>query len=137
MTEERLEALAEYYSHPEAERLERWGDPNALGKLLGISAATVRKAKLDKRTRAQVKEILEIQMLYLVVEGRAVLERIIKSEKEKADARIKAIRTAEQLAGNLTANGPVVNVTNDFSTYENLTTEELIALGKKEFGSDN
>lgn len=136
MTEDRLEALAEYYSHPEAERLERWGSATELGKLLGISAATVRKAKVDKRVRAQVKEILEIQMLYLVVEGRAVLEKIIKDEKQKADARIKAVRTAEQLAGNLTNQGPTVNITNDFSTYENLTTEELIALGKKEFGEN-
>lgn len=84
-----------------------------------------------------MKEILEIQMLYLVVEGRAVLERIIKNEKEKADARLKAIRTTEQLAGNLTNTGPTVNITNDFSTFEGLSTEELIALGKKEFGSDN
>ena len=134
LTAERQEALAEYWGTPEKDRAEKWGDPNALGKLLGISAATVRKAKADKRVRAMVSEALEQQLVYDVVEARAVIMKIVRNEEEKGDTRLKAARTMEQMAGNLSTGGPTVNVTNDFSTYEGMSDQELRELGRREFG---
>lgn len=40
----------------------------------------------------------------MVVESRPVLRAIIHNEQERADTRLKAIRTVEELAGNLKKN---------------------------------
>lgn len=131
-----MELLAEYYGHSEKERTERWGDPGAMGKLIGVSAATVRRAKKDKRVKALVKEYLDNQLLYDVVEARAVTMHILRNEKCREDTRLKAVRTIEQLAGNLSGNAPQINITNDFSTFEGMSTQDLLREGRNIFGND-
>jgi len=71
-----------------------------------------------------------------VVEARAVTLKILRSEKERGDTKLKAARTIEQLAGNLSGNGPQINITNDFSTYEGMSTEDLLREGRRLFGED-
>ena len=94
----------------------------------------MRKAKADKRVRAMVSEALEQQLVYDVVEARAVIMKIVRNEEEKGDTRLKAARTMEQMAGNLSTGGPTVNVTNDFSQYNDMSDQELRELGRREFG---
>lgn len=125
LTEERIEAISDYWGCPETERKERWGEPQDIARLLGISPATVRKAKVDKRVKAQIKDAMENKLLYDVIEARAIALKILHSEKERGDTKIKAWRTLEQMHGTLTSNAPQVNITNDFSTYENLTDEQV------------
>jgi hypothetical protein len=106
-----------------------------VAKLLGISEATVRRAKKDPRVRKLISDSLNEQLVYDVVEARAAAMKILRDQKEKADTRIKAWRTIEQMAGNLTAGtGPTINVTNDFSTYNDMPLEE-IRNRLKEYGS--
>lgn len=134
MTEDRLEALSEYWGCPETERKERWGEPQDIARLLGISPATARKAKVDKRVKAQIKDAMENKLLYDVIEARAIALKILHSEKERGDTKIKAWRTLEQMHGTLTSNAPQINITNDFSTYQDLSDQEIQDMGRKVFG---
>lgn len=131
LTTERIEALAEYWGKPEDQRAESVLE---FGKIWGLTAAKVREGRGDKRVVARVKEMLDTQLAYDVIEARAVTLRIMRNEKTKEDTRLKAARTIEQLAGNLSGSGPTINVTNDFSSYENVSDDELRDIGRREFG---
>lgn len=110
MTEDRQEALAEWYGKTQAEKVaDGLPDPKAVGALLGISPATVRKAKSDKRVMARIRERLDEQLLYDVVEIRPVIKALALDPEEKPDVRLKAARTIEELAGNL-KKGPLVEL---------------------------
>ena len=109
LTQDRQEALAEYWGSPEKERLERWGDPMALGKLLGLSAATVRKAKFDKRVKSLISEALNNQLLYDVIEARRIAMQIIRDDHAKPETRLKGWSTLERMNGTLATGGISIN----------------------------
>lgn len=136
LTEERVEALAEYWGTPASERNERWGEPAEIGKLIGVSAATVRKARTDKRVKALVNAAFDDELLYDCVEAKSVLKRIMNNEKERSDTRQKAAGRILQMGGKLQGNAMSVNITNDFSTYADLPTDELLREGRNIFGND-
>jgi hypothetical protein len=134
LTENRIEALAEYWGTPEKQRKYT---PDKVAEFLGVSVATVRRSKTDKRIKAAVKEALDSQLLYDVVEARAIVTKIMHDEKERGDTRLKAARTVEQLAGNLSGNAPQISITNDFSSYGELPDDEIMRLGRRIFGDDS
>ena len=128
LTEERIEELAGWYGLSKQEKAEaKLPEVRELAQLLGISPALVRKAREDKRVMAQVRDRLDIELLYAVVEARPVLRKLIHDESVKPDNRIKAIRTQEELAGFL-KQGPksIVSVSNIVPTvWESLSDEEF------------
>ena len=126
MSEARVEALAEWYSLSAQEKREKGlPDPAAVAALLGVSAGTVRKAQSDKRVTAKVRERLDQELLYMVVELRPVLRSLAMDAEEKADTRLKAIRTVEELAGNLKkAAGATVNVVNPVTVLDDEMSDE-------------
>lgn len=85
--------------------------PGEMGKLIGVSAATVRMAKTDKRIRHEIETYLKEQLLFDVIEARAVVRSVMLDEKAKADDRMKAARMVETLAGNLAPHAIQVNNT--------------------------
>ena len=128
MSEARIEALAEWYALSAQEKRERGlPDPSAVSALLGVSPATVRKAQSDKRVQGKVRERLDSELLFMVVELRPVLRALAMDAAEKADVRLKAIRTVEELAGNLkkgaTFNAQIVNPISEF--IEDMSDEEF------------
>jgi hypothetical protein len=96
--------------------------------LLGISAATVRKAKTDKRVMARVRERLDEQLLYDVVEIRPVIKQMALNPDEKPAERLKAARTIEELAGNLKRGpGVEINTTNVHPTvWQDMTDDQVL-----------
>lgn len=131
LTMERVEALAEYWGKTDVERTE---SVMGFARNWGLTAAKVREAKFDKRVMARIEEYLDTQLLYDRVEARAYVMKIMRDPKEKADTKVKAWRSLEQLAGKMNGS-PQINITNDHSThYTEMPIEELRDR-LKEFGS--
>jgi hypothetical protein len=135
LTEERLTALTEWYALSHREKAER-GLPSAasVSSLLGISPARVRAAQTDKRVLAGVRDRLDTELLYMVVEWRPQLRALLESDKE--DTRLKAGRTLEELAGNLKKAGNVNVVNQNIVQDSSYSDAELLAkveevLGKR------
>jgi len=129
LTEDRQEALAEWYGKTQAEKIAAGlPDPGSVGQLLGISTATVRKAKTDKRIMGRIRERLDEQLLYDVVEIRPVIKALAVNPEEKPDVRLKAARTIEELAGNLKKGpGVEINTTNVHPTvWQDMTDDQVL-----------
>jgi len=129
LTEERQDALAEWYGKTQAEKIAAGlPDPGSVAQLLGISTATVRKAKKDKRIISKIREQLDRQLLYDVVEIRPVIKAMALNENEKGDTRLKAARTIEELAGNLKKTPAVeLNTTNVHPTiWQEMTDDQVL-----------
>ena len=137
MTDERASELASWYSLPDSEK-KKTGlpDERAVAEFLGVSTAFVRRAKEDKRVTARVREKLDIALLYDIVESRPLLAQVAKDPGHKEF--VKAARTLEELAGNLTrrmgAPAPVnVNVLNNMD-FGDMDDEEIILRARQILG---
>jgi hypothetical protein len=129
LTEDRQDALAEWYGKSEAEKkASGLPDPGAVAQLLGISAATVRRAKTDKRVMGKIREQLDQQLLYDVVEIRPVIKALAMDPEGKTDVRLKAARTIEELAGNLKKGpGVEINTTNVHPTvWQDMSDDQVL-----------
>jgi hypothetical protein len=139
MTDDRAMELASWYALSAPEKKESGlPDERAVAEFLGVSTAFVRKAKEDKRVRDRVKERLDIELLYTVVELRPHL-RAAASDPEHRDF-LKAVRVVEELAGNLKAKGmgnvPVnVNVMNALG-FEAMDDEEIVLKARQILGQN-
>jgi hypothetical protein len=126
-----IEALAEWYSLSAGEKCERGlPDPQSIASFLGLSPATVRKCQTDKRVLAQVKQKLDIELLYAVVELRPTLRAIAQDGKHKEC--LKAIRTIEELAGNLKSGPRAVVTTNVIqpTQFEAMSDEDFAVMAE-------
>lgn len=135
MTDERASELSSWYALSRREKAEAGvPDERAVAEMLGTSVAFVRRAREDKRVLEQVKAKLDLALLYDIVETRPMLKKIALDEGEKADARIKAHRTMEELAGNLAKKygAPVAVTVNNMNAvnYGEIPDEELILMAK-------
>lgn len=135
MTEDRASELASWYALSKKEKMESGvPDERAVAEVLGTSVAFVRKAKEDDRVLAKVRAKLDLALLYDVIETRPIIKQIAHDTEEKAEARLKAARTLEELAGNLQKKfGPPVAVTvNNMNSmnYGEIPDEELILMAK-------
>lgn len=131
LTEDRLEALAEWWSLSKAEKIaHKLPDPASVAAILGVSASLVRKAQHDKRLMALVRERLDRELLYTVVEIRPVL-RQMALDPEHRDC-LKAGRTIEELAGNLKSGPRLINTVNNVmpSTFETMTDADFASMAE-------
>lgn len=121
LTEDRVEALAEYWRTPEKER----DSVLAFAKTWGLSALKVREARSDKRILAKVKESVEVEATYASYEAIGLLRELMRDPRNRD--RLKAGRTAFEIT-KLLSNQPVLqNVNQSFHSteFESLSDAEI------------
>ena len=121
--------MSEWYGLSKAEKIaHKLPDPASVAAILGVSVALVRKAQNDKRVMALVKERLDRELLYTVVEIRPVLRQMALDPEHREC--LKAGRTIEELAGNLKSGPRLINTVNNVlpTQFETLSDADFQVL---------